>query len=977
VSAGNYQKVTTRSGLGVLVMSNSAVQSGIRRLRERLAAQGRQNESDEQLLHIFLSRRDDIAFAALVRRHGPMVMGVCRRMLGHQQDAEDAFQATFLVLSRNAASLRKKSSLASWLHGTAHRIAMKAKQSAARRRKHEGQTPARPAADPVGELLWREVRTLLDEEIACLPKTQQSVFVLCCLENLSQTEAARRLGLKERTASNRLAEARKRLQLRLSRRGVELTALLAAAALTTETASAPPVALLTKVIEGMASPAVAALASSGPSILSVGTIKLAAALVVMVSVLTGAGLWAYRSPATTSDFPPQPAAKERADDRPKPRTPRQEKRQTVEVNGQVLDPDGKPVRGAKLLFLWWGEELPNKVWAMSGAEGRFRFAVRRPPVANSGWEMPGEPPYVMAAAEGYGFAVAQLDKFETAANLTLRVIKDDVPIRGRILNLEGKPVASVRVSISDCQPLNMPPLFVPKKGDLTDWLAALKANKKDPWRAERAYLIGLYSHAFDLLFPSVTTGADGRFELRGIGRERLAHLRIEGPTIATQVVNVITRPGEKIRLPLSRRSPKGETITYYGAAFEVLAEPTKPVVGVVRDKETGKPLAGVTIAPNKITNSWNISNHNAWLIHTTTDKDGRYRLVGLPKGEDNQLMATTKNLPYLPVSQKVENTPGLEPVTVDFALKRGVWVKGRVTEKTTGKPLAASVIYFCFRENPHAKEIPLLFGGGLGGSTREDGSFQFVAVPNRGLIAVQAHHNGRYLSGVGVEKIKVPRDRMGDVKYLETYPFLCYFESYNTLAEIAPKSGDESITCDLVVIPDPGLTRTGTVLGPDGKPLADIQATGARVNGAGFTVDRLKPNERRLIQFVHEDKKLAGYLVVRGDEKGPLQVRLEPWGALTGRIITTKGEPLTGVRWIRCKMSEIRDGSVVYNFDLTSPLSEDGRFRIEELAPGLKYELVVSKLGYAVEVVEGRSKDLTVKAGETKDVGVLKVKVKE
>jgi hypothetical protein len=106
-------------------------------------------------------------------------------------------------------------------------------------------------------------------------------------------------------------------------------------------------------------------------------------------------------------------------------------------------------------------------------------------------------------------------------------------------------------------------------------------------------------------------------------------------------------------------------------------------------------------------------------------------------------------------------------------------------------------------------------------------------------------------------------------------------------------------------------------------------------------------------------------------------VRLEPWGALTGRVVTTKGEPLTGVRWIRCKMSEIRDGSVAYDFDLTSPLDEGGRFRIEELTPGLKYELVVSKRGYAVEIIEGKSKDLTIKPGETKDVGVLKVKVQE
>src|SRR5262249_11206452 len=158
-----------------------------------------------------------------------------------------------------------------------------AKRVAARRRKHERQAPVRTTDDPCEDLLWREVRTLLDEAIVRLPEKYRSVFVLCCLENGSREEAARRLGLNEGTVSSRLAEARKRLRNRLTRRGVELTALLAAATLTTETASALPVALLTKTIGGTASPAVAALANSGATILSLGKIKLATALALAAS----------------------------------------------------------------------------------------------------------------------------------------------------------------------------------------------------------------------------------------------------------------------------------------------------------------------------------------------------------------------------------------------------------------------------------------------------------------------------------------------------------------------------------------------------------------------------------------------------------------------------------------------------------------------------------------------------------------------
>ena len=150
-----------------------------------------------------------------------MVLHVCRRVLGHEQDAEDAFQSTFLVLAQSAASLRKQTSLGSFLHGIAYRTAMKAKQSAARRRKYEGSlgslTQPRSPVDPADELSWREIRMLLDEEIARLPEIYRSVFILCCLEELSRTETAQRLGLTERTVASRLAEARKRLSNRPSR----------------------------------------------------------------------------------------------------------------------------------------------------------------------------------------------------------------------------------------------------------------------------------------------------------------------------------------------------------------------------------------------------------------------------------------------------------------------------------------------------------------------------------------------------------------------------------------------------------------------------------------------------------------------------------------------------------------------------------------------------------------------------------------
>src|SRR5262245_55750773 len=186
------------------------------------------NPGDDQLLEAFARFQDEQAFTALVRRHGPLVMGVCRRSLGHEQDAEDAFQATFLVLARNASAVRRRESLAAFLHGVAQRVARNARRTLAKQRRKD-QHGARPESSPCGDdLTWGEVRGLLDEEVARLPDVYREVFVLCCLQEMPHHEAARQLGLKKGTVSSRVARAKERLHEALTKRGVTLAAALAA-----------------------------------------------------------------------------------------------------------------------------------------------------------------------------------------------------------------------------------------------------------------------------------------------------------------------------------------------------------------------------------------------------------------------------------------------------------------------------------------------------------------------------------------------------------------------------------------------------------------------------------------------------------------------------------------------------------------------------------------------------------------------------
>ncbi len=972
-------------------MSRSALATGVRYLRKVVASQCHRQDSDVRLLHAFVMSRDEAAFATLVRRYGPMVGAVCRRVLGHEQDAEDAFQATFLVLAQNAARLRKKTALASFLHGTAYRIALNAKRTAARRRKHEGQVPARPSLDPTDELSWREVRTLVDEEVARLPEKYRSVFILCCLESVSQAEAAQRLGLKEGTLSSRLSRARERLGHRLARRGVDLTAVLAAMALSVQSASAlSPMPIVTTIEAALAtasgeklacvvSASVAEMVKNATTAM-MSKAKRATLLLLTTTLLTGAGAWTCRTLAT-----PQPAQAHAEPAKP-PLAETQQRQAAREnqgkdgmVSGRVVDPEGKPVRGAKLVFTYgYGERIPHKVWAVSAADGRFAFTMPVRAGNEGDSKKPKKDVYVVAAAEGYGFAATRLDE-PGATDLTLRLVKDNVPIRGRIIDLQGKPVAGVRVRIED----NM--LGISKKSDLTDWLAALKAAKEKHENVKWwDYWEWLYSPAFDLLFPPVTTGSDGRFEMKGIGRERMARLRIEGPTVATQKIEVMTRATETIRVPEDGEFPKGPIATYYGADFELLAAPSRPIVGVVRDKDTGKPLAGVTVETTRVYSQ-------SGFIKTTTDKDGRYRLEGLPKGDGNEIGARadewsvspgkerSNQVPYLAAVTRAPNPLGLEPITVDFALKRGVWVKGRVTEKTTGKPLQASVQYFCFSDNPNVREIASVGTSYKNRFSREDGLFQIPVLPGHGLIAVRAYQD-HYVMGVGAEKIKGPRDRDQPDMFI-TAPHICYAGNFHTLVEINPKAGEESITCDVTL--DPSRSLKGTVLGPDGKPLAGARVSGLKdmgywenepLPGSDFMVESLKPNRTRLLQFRHEGKKLSGSMVVRGEEKDPLRVRLEPWGILTGRLVTPEGNPLTSVH-VNCWTEVSENGSTVHEtFQQQIHPDKDGRFRIEGLAAGVKYKLDVARSNISQAISGAEPKNLTVRSGETKDLGDLTVK---
>ncbi len=288
-------------------MDHHPLASTLRRLYRSATHDESQAPTDAQLLERFTAGRDESAFEALVNRHGRIVWSVCRRLLRREQDAEDAFQATFLLLVRRAGSIGRREAVAAWLYRVACRVALRLRAQAARRAVRDQQAARPLAMETEGETLWRDLRPVLDEEVSRLPEKYRLPVILCYLSGHTTEEAARRLGCPRGTVLSRLAWARQRLRGRLARRGLAVSVGALAAVLAEKASAVPPGDVLWRTLT--AARWLAAGQAAVPGAVSVRAVALMEGVLramywtrmrtitAMVSLLVlgaAAGFWAYR-----------------------------------------------------------------------------------------------------------------------------------------------------------------------------------------------------------------------------------------------------------------------------------------------------------------------------------------------------------------------------------------------------------------------------------------------------------------------------------------------------------------------------------------------------------------------------------------------------------------------------------------------------------------------------------------------------------
>jgi RNA polymerase sigma factor (sigma-70 family) len=754
----------------------------LRHLRGFVTAEGTRTAPDRHLLHRFAHGREEAAFETLVRRHGPLVLGVCRRVLHQEQDAEDVFQATFLVLARKAGSLNREGPLGGWLSRVAYHMALKTRKRTAARQRRESHAGRRTEPDPLAEVTGRELLAVFDEELQALPECERVALVLCYLEGKTRDEAAREAGCSASTLKRRLERGKERMRLRLARRGLALPGTLLAAGLAQGARAAVRGPLTARAVKaglllaagrpaaGVVSARALALASEALGALAANKVNvLGLILVALALVGAGAGLFAFRGPAApgAAEEPKRPVAAPPAG---------AEDRKATAVDGRVLDADGKPVAGAWVTgfaLLDMGRlsvERREKALAdvKTDAEGRFRL-----PLPDGERLIRVE---LLAGAKGYGPAWSRVDP-AGRTDVELRLAPEEALV-GRLLDLQGLPVGKAKLRpVRILGEARKPGRGVVPPDDGTNEAARLRKRLIDLQRRQQGFEFRKDSPR---LPEPVTTDAEGRFRVGGFGRGQDVELLVEDDRAAAQEIAVTAGAEER--------------------SFTLV--PPHKVTGRVVTADTDKPITGAWVGVSSFQ-----TRRNGQFVAGQTDAEGRFAINAYPGDSYTVEVAPPRGEPYLGALKSAEWPKGTIKQEVDFKLARGVVVRGRVVEAGSGRAVVSAwVNHIPQRERPAEPTFRVVNGPDRKAFTGADGTFQMVVPPGPGRLAVTGPNPDYAYQTVSDQELQTGKPGGLPNHYHAVLPL-----------DLAAKDDTKEVKVELCR----AVTIKGRVVGPDGKPVND------------------------------------------------------------------------------------------------------------------------------------------------------------
>ncbi|HET6880462.1 MAG TPA: carboxypeptidase-like regulatory domain-containing protein [Pirellulales bacterium] len=638
------------------------------------------------------------------------------------------------------------------------------------------------------------------------------------------------------------------------------------------------------------------------------------------------------------------------------------------LRGRVLLPDGKPAAGAGIYWLQFKAPPPRKPEdvvfekrAATDDEGRFEFSLLEhdAPLDKQ------QPRPLVAYLQGYGVDWVEIVQDQVPNDAALRLV-DDHPVRGRVADTEGRHVAGAKISAAK--------IVVPPSGKLDDFLEAwTKRGTGNRFQQQLSASRQLFASRL-LPFLATVTDRDGRFELSGIGAERLASVSISAPGLVSDQLEVVNREGFEAdkynqaaqagMVPMMRRPGMLPRLT--GPVFDHIAEIELVVRGVVFTGPDRKPVAKAVVgASGGGMNLGGGSNP----ISAQADEQGAFELRGLRRSQGALLSVyAPRGSNLLFRALQLDLAPGQTVVNVEVEMKEGIVVEGRVFDQATGRGVNSGVHFVPLPGNEYFNQPG--YGSKVMGMasnlTDDEGQFRLLVMPGPLVLMAQVQRGrpGILVAGPPVggnepipyrqasfseeDSKRVPVTVDGDDRYFAgAYGPLRFLMGWNAVKVIDSAPGSGPISCDLPL--DPGKTATISIEDEQGQPVTDAFVGGvadcwpitAKTAEPRCTIYGLGADRPRHVCVFQPQRHLAGSATLTGDEQGPVTIRLSPTASIAGRALDADGEPLADalLQFVYLRRSAWDAINVVGRDQAPLKTDADGRFRAENILPGERLTL--------------------------------------